>query len=121
MQKVGNIKKDLVKIVGFEKTGDVYLSNGTINHIIKRHKEELSNEIVKDLVKTIKSVLSKPDLIGKHPKKEKSIEFVKKIDDNILVAIKTDLVDDYLYVSTMYPIKEAKIKRRIHSGRLKKV
>lgn len=50
----------------------------------------------------------------------KGIEFIKKIDDNILVATELDIKDGYLYIASMYSIKQAKIDRGLNSGRLKK-
>ena len=32
-----------------------------------------------------------------------------------------DCDGEYLYISTMFDIQESKIKRRLHSGRLKKI
>lgn len=36
-----------------------------------------------------------------------------------MVGIKLDREDEYLYVSTMHDVQEAKILRRLHSGRIK--
>lgn len=45
----------------------------------------------------------------------------KHYDDNILIGIKLDSANNYLYVSTMHSVQESKIKRRLHSGRLKEI
>jgi hypothetical protein len=117
---VGEITKEISDIIDFKK-GNVFISNGAIKHIKRKHSHELSEKVLKNLIKTIEEIIKNPDLVGKHPKKKDSIEFVKRIDDNILLAIKTDKVNNYLYVSTLFPIKESKIKSRLHSGRLKKI
>ena len=40
-------------------------------------------------------------------------------EDNVMVGIILDTEDEYLYVSTMHDVQEAKILRRLHSGRIK--
>ncbi|MGO1004005.1 PBECR2 nuclease fold domain-containing protein, partial [Clostridioides difficile] len=77
-------------------------------------------DIFNDIIDTIKMVLKSPEYIGSHPKKPgKSVEFIKKIDDYILVATELDTKKEYLYVSSMYAIKEAKLESRVNSGRVK--
>jgi hypothetical protein len=53
-------------------------------------------------------------------KKEILVELIKVLDKNILVGIKLDVDENYLYVSTMYDVQESKLRRRLHSGRVKK-
>lgn len=48
-----------------------------------------------------------------------SIELIKRYKDNVMIGIKLDKDNDYLYVSTMHDIQESKIQRRLHSGRIK--
>ena len=69
----------------------------------------------------IPDIISKPDYIGINPNESgKSIELIKKYDNNIMIGIKLDVDKKYLYVSTMHSIQESKILRRLHSGRLKR-
>lgn len=37
----------------------------------------------------------------------------------VLIGVKLDAEKEYLYVSTMHDVQEAKITRRLHSGRIK--
>ncbi|MCC0679573.1 hypothetical protein IC218_04775 [Clostridioides sp. ES-S-0005-03] len=93
--------------------------SGVIKHIKKKHRGQLSKDIFNDILETIKTVLKSPEYIGSHPKKPgKSVEFVKKLDDYILVATELDTKKGYLYVSSLYSIKEAKLESRISSGRV---
>lgn len=74
-----------------------------------------------NIIDTIKFVLKQPEYVGCHDKKiGKGIEFIKKIDDNILVATELDIKEGYLYISSMYPIKQAKIDTRLNGGRIKR-
>lgn len=70
----------------------------------------------------IPEIISHPDYIGINPNEQgKSIEIVKRYEDNVLIGVKLDEDSDYLYVSTMHDIQESKIARRLHSGRIKAV
>ena len=119
--KVGIVTKELAKKVDFNFTGVVYAAPGLIKHIKRRHergKDALDHDIVKDIISVIEKIISSPDYIGKHPKKiGTSIEFVKKMGENLLVAVDVDLSNKYIYVSSLYPISEGKIKNRVNSGR----
>lgn len=65
-------------------------------------------------------VLKLFEYIGSYFKKfGKSVEFIKKIDDYILVVIELDIKKEYLYVFLMYVIKEVKLESRVNSGRVK--
>lgn len=118
---VGFVDEKISKLVNIEYTGNIYAAPGVIKHIIKRHKEELSDSILDNIIDTIKIILKNPQYVGCHEKKKgKGIEFIKVIDDNILVATELDIKDGYLYIASMYPIKQAKIDSRLNSGRIKK-
>lgn len=69
----------------------------------------------------IPDIIDNPDYIGINPNENgtESIELIKRYRDNVMIGIKLDKDNDYLYVSTMHDIQESKIERRLHSGRLK--
>lgn len=95
--------------------GPIYQSHGLKAHIQKRHPDE-----VQDLA-YVPSVILEPDYIGKHPKEPNSIELVKVISRNIMVCIKLDRAENYLFVASVFEISEGKLRNRINSGRLKKL
>ena len=71
-------------------------------------------------VGTIKKVIDSPEYVGCHPNKVgKGIELIKKLSDNIIVGIEFDVQDNYIYVSTLHPIKQAKIMTHLNSNRIK--
>ena len=99
------------------ETKNIYRSKGLPAHMIKRsHFDSLK------YIDYIPEIISNPDYIGINPneKSGETIELIKRYNDNILVGIKLDRKNDYLYVSTMHSISESKIRNRLHSGRLKK-
>ena len=73
-------------------------------------------------IDSLSEIINDPDYIGINPnEKNFSIELIKCYKDNVLVGIKLDSKEGFLYVATMHDIQKSKIQRRLHSGRLKKV
>ena len=72
-----------------------------------------------DYIEKIPDIIKNPDYVGRNPKEPNSLELVKRYEDNIQIAIKLDISKDYLYVATLFDIRESKIERRLASGRLK--
>ena len=91
---------------------DIYISDGLHKHILKRHPDCIS------YINRVDDILLNPDYIGENPKEKNSIEFVKCYSENILVAVKLDIKDEYLYVASVYDITDSKLQRRIKSKRL---
>lgn len=94
--------------------GNIYQSTGLLVHIQKRHPHCLK------YLEKIPDILSNPDYIGKNPNEYQSVEFIKQYDDHVLVAVKLDIIENRLYVASLYNISESKIKNRLNSGRIKK-
>lgn len=119
---VGKVSPNTGKIVDFNYSGVVYMRYGVIKHVLNKHRSQLSKQNILHPIACIKKVIKEPDYIGSHPDKlTTSIEFIKYIHDNhILVAIEADVKEGYIYVSSMYPITEAKLESRIYSERVKK-
>lgn len=69
----------------------------------------------------IPAVIEAPDFIGTNPKEPDSVELVKRMDGNVMVCVKLDKKEDYLYVATVFEITDAKLRKRVASGRLKKI
>jgi len=100
------------------KEQDIYIDeNGLKIHIQRRHPEHIA------YLEKLSEIINNPDFIGINPKENtgQSIELIKRYDENILVGIKLDVSNNYLYVATLHEIKESKINRRLHSGRLKAI
>ena len=93
--------------------GDIYQSDGLALHVQKRHPNEVNN------LSHVSSVIKSPDYVGHNPKEPNSIEIVKKISDNVMVCVKLDQTENYLYVASVYNITEAKLQKRLQSNRLK--
>jgi hypothetical protein len=115
---VGTITEQIANIKKFKYPGDVYAAPGIIKHI-KKHRNKFSEAILNDLLGTMRSILNNPDYVGCDPSEEgTSLELIKKIDDNILIALQFDITDNYIYVASLYPVTESKINNRLHSNRI---
>ncbi len=91
---------------------DIYMSDGLYKHILKRHPSCIS------YLNNVSDIVDQPDYIGINPKESNSIEFVKCYSENILVAVKLDVRNNYLYIASVYTITDSKLQRRINSKRL---
>ncbi|MDO4671240.1 MAG: PBECR2 nuclease fold domain-containing protein [Aerococcus sp.] len=87
---------------------------GLLSHLKKRkHSKAMT------YLPNIQDIIDHPDYIGTNPRvKATSVEYVKKLKDNMLVAVKLDLKRHCFYVASMYDITDAKLRNRIKSGRL---
>ena len=94
-------------------TVDIMQSVGLEVHIRNRHPNCVS------YIEKIAEIIQSPDYVGMNSKEPSSIELVKKYDENILIAIKLDKDSNGLYVASLYEVKDSKISKRLHSGRLK--
>lgn len=89
---------------------DIFLNSKRKQHM-KKHINEFSN--FEDTYNKINLIISKPDYVGLHPN-GKSIEYIKNIDGNVLVAVR---IGDKLTVRTMYVITQNKLNNYINAGR----
>ena len=113
MEKISSISNKLLNKYKIQiEDFNIYIHSGTFKHIQKRHPE------IESPRKVIEEVLKAPDYIGQHPIEKNSIEFVKKIDNNYLVAIKIDKKTTKFIVATTYSISEGKLKKHLESKRL---
>ncbi len=115
--KVGKYNLAFNDILGINLSDfDIYRSKGLPAHMLKRHHEKCLKYI-----DYIPDIIKEPDYIGINPNETEvqSIELIKRYKDNVLIGIKLDKDNDYLYVSTMHDISESKIQMRLFSGRFK--
>lgn len=114
MKPVGQYTERFNQLTGQNlPVGDIYQSVGLAAHVQKRHPGEIGN------VSVIPIVISNPDYVGHNPKEPDSIELVKVLSNNVMVCVKLDKSQNYLYVASVYNITNAKLQKGIQSGRLK--
>lgn len=114
MTVVGNYTERFNDIAGVSlPCGKIFISDGFSVHIKKRHPG------YERYIDRISEIIDSPDYVGCNPKEPDSIELLKVFDENIQIAIKLDTKNDYLYVASLYDVKQSKIDRRLAGGRLK--
>ena len=116
--KVGKYNSKFNEILGIDINNfEIYRSKGLPSHMVKRKHFNCLKYI-----DYIPDIILKPDYIGVNPNESGiSLEFIKRYADNVLIGVKLDTDEEYLYVSTMHDIQESKISRRLHSGRIKAI
>ena len=115
MNTVGKYKEEFNKQLNINlPVAEIYQSDGLVKHIAKRHPG------FEKYMSDIPDIVANPDYIGVNPKENNSVELIKILDDNILVAIKLDKDDNHLFVASLYNISNSKLQNRLNSGRLKK-
>lgn len=116
--KVGQYNLKFNSILGINlQELEIYRSKGLPFHMVKRKHFNCLKYI-----DYIPDIILQPDYIGINPNEQgTSIELIKRYEDNVVVGIKLDTDNEYLYVSTMYDVQESKIARRLHSGRIKAI
>ncbi|WP_300383133.1 PBECR2 nuclease fold domain-containing protein [Clostridium sp.] len=120
-RRIGYLKNDMANNLGIKITGTIYASPGVIKHIKRKHGKHLDKKIIENIIEYMKDIVDNPEYIGIFNDTENiiSIQLIKKYEKYILIGIEIDRLKDYIYVSTMYPITERKIKYKIYSGKLR--
>ncbi len=91
-----------------------------LKHIIKRHGRQLDRQTRNGILDWMKKILEEPDYVGiyKNEGGQTAVEFIKRVYTNLLLGVELDEENQYIYVTTMYPITDKKIENRIYSGKL---
>ena len=93
----------------------IYRSKGFPAHLVNRKHFNCLKHI-----DSISDIIRNPDYIGINPNEDgDTIELIKEFNSNILIGIKLNADENYLYVSTMHEIQKSKLDRRLYSGRIK--
>lgn len=79
-------------------------------HHIERHRLDFSNDKQLDFIlRNLSKIIKNPDFITED-NKNNSLQIVKKIEDNILIAVRISN-GPILKIKTIYPINETKYSR----------
>lgn len=113
--QAGEYRENFNKLTGQTlPCGPIYQSTGLQKHVKKHQKEKAS------ILSDIPTVIQSPEYIGHNPKEQNSVELVKQLQENVMVCVKLDTKNGYLYVASVYTISKSKLNNRLNSGRLKK-
>ena len=119
-KRVGYLRQKVANELGIEFTGAIYASPGVLKHIRKRHGRQFDRRTREGIIEWMKKILEEPDYIGiyKNEGGQTALEFIKRVYTNLLLGVEIDEEQEYIYVTTMYPITDKKIENRIYSGKL---
>ena len=118
--KIGELKQDIINILDLQiNPRSIKFGYDRIEHC-KRHLNDFKNiHSYNKSIEHIPEIINTPDYVGFNIKNN-SIEYIKKIDDLTLVAVRLKQKDD-LFLRSIYPITESKLKKGINLDRIKKV
>lgn len=118
--KVGELTNRIIDILELEeKPRNIKFAYDRIAHC-ENHKKDFKNEqSYNKSMQNIPLILNNPDYVG-YNKNNNSIEYIKRIDELTLVAIRIKQKGD-LFLRSIYPISEVKLKNKILSKEYKKV
>lgn len=91
----------------------IVLWKDRIEHL-KKHCYDTSGLSVEQMCALIPEIIQNPDYLGVR-KKDLSIQFIKKYNDNILIAVRMDNKGKLLF-RTMYTITESQLSDYIRKG-----
>ena len=101
------------------KPRNIKMGYDRISHCNKHKNDFNSEQSYNKSIESIPIIIEKPDYVG-YNKKNDSIEYIKRIDELTLVAVRLKTKGD-LFLRSVYPISEIKLKNKIISKEYKKV
>ncbi|RYI30615.1 hypothetical protein EVU96_09370 [Bacillus infantis] len=121
VKTIGKLSEEIIDILEIEisEEKNIVIWKDRIKYIEKHISDFDSFDEWKTHVEAIPEIVQNPDYVGVHPN-GKSIEFIKKIDKNMLVAVRLTNKKSLNFRSS-YPITDEKLQTYVLSGRMKKV
>ncbi|MFW6229882.1 MAG: PBECR2 nuclease fold domain-containing protein [Halanaerobium sp.] len=112
---VGELKEEIIELFNLPfKNTDIYIGGTNKKHIRKKHKKEFDKYLDK-----LPEIINNPTYVGVYPS-QGGIEFIKKYEDNVMVAVRASK-KDVLYVRSVYCITEDKVERYLENESIKKI
>lgn len=114
IQKINTLELDC-------KQEKIYLWGARIEEHCEKHKDEYSSpSAYYEAIENIPEIIKNPDYVG-ISKTNGNIQYIKKLTDYSLVAIKVAKGKEGLLFRTIYPITQGKLNSNIKSGNYKKI
>lgn len=112
---VGFLTQKIILLLDLKlEPGDIKLLPGDVQHIKEKRLDCFNNHKDK-----IPKIIEDPDYVGTNPKYPNSVEYVKKFEYYILVAVILRRKKD-LCVITMFDVTDSKINTMLKYGRIKR-
>ncbi len=117
--KIGKLNKNVINILELQcKDKNIKIGYDRISHCNK-HKPDFENEqSYNKSMELLPDIINNPDYVG-YNSNNNSIEYIKRIDDVTLVAVRFKERGD-LFLRSVYPITESKLQNGIELNKYKK-
>lgn len=117
---IGRLTQSVINTLGLSlPETDIVVWGDRIQYIEKHKKDFKTEEEFKQHVEAMPEIINSPDYVGLHPKGD-SIQYIKKIDEWMLVGVRIK-VKGNLVVRSTYPITQDKLNDYIASGTVKRI
>lgn len=118
--KVGELSQNIIQILGLnEKPKNIKFAYDRISHCDKHISEFINESSYYNTMKNIPQIIKRPDYVGFNVNNN-SIEYIKRIDELTLTAVRLKNKGD-LFIRSIYPISESKLKNGIKLNRIKAI
>lgn len=117
---IGRVSKrvmDLLALPHAER--DIILWKDRIRYLEKHRSDFLNDEAFDKHLRAIPEIVNSPDYVGLHPKGD-SIQFIKRIDELMLVAVRISNNRNWTFRSA-YPISQETFSAYLEAGTVKKI
>lgn len=112
--KIGELTPEVIDLLKLnDKPRNITMWSDRLEHCEKHKKDFCNEDDYYYTIKNIPNIVQNPDYVGLHPD-GKSIQYVKKINENCIVGITTNS----LSFRTLYPIKESKLENYLETNRI---
>ena len=115
IKKVGFLSKNIINYVGANlPEQEIILTKEVDMHIKNSHP----NDYI--YLNNVEDIINFPDYVGINSKHPNSMEFIKIMGDNILVAVRLS-DNNELYVASLYKINNLKLSKRLNNKTIKSI
>lgn len=119
---LGFLKEDIADYWGLSehKNKPILVFDDRKKHVIEKHLKDFKTlENIEETYNNLSNIINKPDYVFYNPK-TKGLEYYKKINSNICVAVRVN-PGKVLKVKSWYPANKTKLKNRMKKEELQKV
>lgn len=110
---IGEVSQEQIERVSYShRAGPIFIGQANVKHMKQEHGADFDA-----YGEEIPTILKSPDFIGVNPN-DGSLQFIKKYDQNVLVAVRITGSGTLYYARSLYHITEDKFNDYITAGRL---
>ncbi len=115
--KIGELSKKVINMLNLDYSPrNILLTADRIYHCEKHKSEYKDEDSYKKSIESIPDIIKFPHYIGFN-KSNNSIQYVKKLDDTTLVAVRLSYKGS-LQLRTVFPLTEFDLNKKINSNKL---